>query len=110
MSTDIRKLDVVWTSDDVRLGLAQRLLHRTQDVNPALQLYATYLQVKNFDLGSDYYAPVDFIVGRDPISGDIRLRVTFATALTQTWTRMPQFVLAGLAEREELAESESAAV
>jgi hypothetical protein len=110
MSIDLRKLDEVWTSDDVRLGLAQRLLHRTEAVNPALQLYATYLRVRNFDFGDEYYVPVDFVAGRAPATGHIRLSVPFATVQTQTWTRMPQFVLAGLAESEELPENESATV
>jgi hypothetical protein len=109
MPTEIRKLDEVWTSDDIRLGLAHRFFHRTRDVNPELQLYGSYLQVKNFDLGDDYYVPTDYMAGRDPASGRIRLSVPFRTAMAQTWTRLPQFVLMGLARREELAESEGAA-
>jgi hypothetical protein len=110
MTTAIKKLDEVWTSDDVRLGIAHRLFHRSADVNPELQLYGSYLQVKNFDVGDDYYVPTDYIASRDPASGRIRLTVPFQTAMAQTWTRLPQFALTGLARQEELAESEGAAV
>jgi hypothetical protein len=109
MAIEIRKLDEVWTADDVRLGLAHQLFHRSGDPSPQLRLYATYLQVKNFDFGDAYYVPTDYIAGRDPLTGSVRLTIPFRTVLTETWTRMPQFVLAGLVQREELAESEVAA-
>jgi hypothetical protein len=110
MTPQIRKHDEVWTADNIRLGVAHQLVHRTGDINPQLQLYATYLRVKNFELGQGYYVPTDFIAGRDPATGQIRLTLPFKTVTARTWTRMPQFVLSGLARMEELPEREAAAV
>ena len=61
MNARYRKLDEVWTSDSQKLGLAQRLFHRTEGVEPANLLYESYLEVENFELGSTYFVPTDFI-------------------------------------------------
>jgi hypothetical protein len=109
MINEIRALDVVETDDAARVGLAQALFYRARLVNPALRLYGVYLQVKNFATGSDYYIPTDFIAGRDPASGIIRLTVPFRVVMDETWFRMPQFVLQGEARREALPVAEPVA-
>ncbi len=64
MDLDIKKLDEVWTADAKKLGLAQQLFHRQDEVNPDLQLYASYLEVENFEYGEVFYVPTDFVADR----------------------------------------------
>jgi hypothetical protein len=92
MDLDIKKLDEVWTVDEKKLGLAQQLFHRQDEINPEQKLYASYLEVENFEYGEGFYVPTDFISGRDPISGHILLSVTTDQVMNQTWFRMPDFV------------------
>jgi hypothetical protein len=104
MELDIHKLDAVWTSDEKRLGLAQHLFHREHDINPDLQLYASYLEVGNYDYGEVYYVPTDFIAGQESHTGNIKLSVSFDHALKRTWFRMPEFVARGEARQQQLPE------
>lgn len=105
MNLKINKLDEVWTADHIKLGLAKRVFHREQGVNPGLELYASYLKIGNFDLGTNIYVPIDFIHDRD--SNGIELTVTFEDVQKNTWSRMPHFIAHGEARREELPEASS---
>ena len=104
MVTEIRKKDEVWTADDQKLGQAQLLFHRTGEVNPALLLFATYLEVEDFDYGENFYVPTDFIVERQVDTGRLMLSKKRDEAMQLTWSRMPDFVLQGQARTEELPE------
>ena len=97
------KFDEIWTRDGYLLGEAYNLCHRTQDIDPVLQLYATYLYVVSFDIGDDYYVPLDFIAGREP-DGRVTLAVTMKQVQNRTWTRIPDFVARGQARHEALPE------
>ena len=102
MDHDIKKLDEVWTADEKKLGLAQQLFHRQDEVNPDLQLYASYLEVENFEYGEGFYIPTDFITGRDPELGRLLLSVTIDQVMNHTWFRMPDFVAHKLYNQELL--------
>ena len=102
MDHDIKKFDEVWTVDEKKLGLAQKMFHRQSEVNPDLQLYATYLAVDNFEYGEGFYIPTDFITGRDPETGHLLLSVTTNQVMNQTWFRMPDFVAHKLYDQELL--------
>jgi len=104
MVPEIRKQDEVWTADDQRLGKAQLLFHRTNEVNPALRLYATYLEVEDFDYGENFYVPTDFIVERQADTGRLTLNKKRDDAMQLTWFRMPDFVAHGQSRKEELPE------
>ena len=88
----IKKFDEVWTEDDKKLGLAQKLFHREDEAHPELQLYASYLRVEDFELGEGFYIPTDVISGQDPASGHLLLSVTTEQVMNHTWFRMPDFV------------------
>ena len=102
MDHDIRKFDEVWTADEKKLGLAQKLFHRQNEVNTDLQLYATYLEVDNFEYGEGFYIPTDFITGRDPVTGHLLLSVSTNQVMNHTWFRMPDFVAHNLYDQELL--------
>lgn len=51
MELEIKKLDEVWTADSQKLGLAQYLFHRTKEIDPDLQYYASYLEVEDYQFG-----------------------------------------------------------
>ncbi|HEX6385635.1 MAG TPA: hypothetical protein VF177_13270 [Anaerolineae bacterium] len=102
----IKKLDQVYTKDNVHLGKAHCLYHRTTEIRPEWGYYATYVYMVSFQLGDDYYVPTDFIAGRDPHNGHIILTVTEKKVANNTWTRLPDFVARGDASKEELAERE----
>ena len=104
MGTEIKLRDEVWTTDEQQLGIAQAPFHRTGDVNPALQLYATYLEVGNFDYGEVFYVPTDFIADRQADTGRIALSKKRNEAMQLTWFRMPDFVAHGEFRKEELPE------
>lgn len=103
MDMNFRKLDEVWTADSKKLGSAYRLFHREEEINPALQYYASYLEVESYEYGETYYVPTDFIAGRDE-SGKVTLTVTLGEVLRRTWLRMPDFVAQGQDRREALPE------
>ncbi len=98
----LTKSDEVWTQDDYRLGHPNRLFHRTDGIDPDLELYADYVHVMSFDLGDDFYIPTDFIDGRNPENGRITLTVPMETVLKNTWNRIPDFVVHKEAQAEEL--------
>ena len=102
MSAPYRKLDEVWTSDGRKLGLAQRLFHRTEEAEPAKLLYESYLEVENFELGSTYFVPTDFIEQSEEESGDLKISKSFNEVQERTWFRMPMFVARGEGREESL--------
>lgn len=103
MVMNIKKLDNVLTADGKRLGLSEAIFQRQQDVDPSLRLYASYLEVKNFDYGSVFYIPTDFVAARDPESGAVTLSTTFSQVLKNAWGRMPDFVAQGRGKRVSLS-------
>ena len=102
MKLKINKLEEVWTADNKRLGLAERVYHRDEGANPELELYESYLEIENFDLGSNFYVPFDFISDHDEEFRGIKLTVTFNDVQKKTWSRMPHFIAHGEARTEEL--------
>jgi hypothetical protein len=104
MDFDIKKLEAIWTADSKKLGLAQYLLYRQDNINPDLQLYGSYLQVEDYEFGEVYYVPTDYIAGRDPDRGNVTLAVSFETVRQRTWFRMPDFIAHGEARKEFLPE------
>ena len=106
MDFDIKRLDEVWTADSKKLGLAQHLYHRQDEANPALLLYASYLEVEDYDYGENYFVPTDFIVDQLPVSGRIELDVTMDEVMKRTWVRMPDFIILGKSSEEPLPDRE----
>jgi hypothetical protein len=104
MAIEIKKKDEVWTADDQRLGIAQQLFHRTDDVDPALKLYATYLEVEDYEYGESFYVPTEFIADRQPDAGRVELSKKQADAMQLTWSRMPDFIAQGRYRKETLPE------
>jgi hypothetical protein len=104
MGIEIKKSDEVWTTDGRRLGFAQQLFHRNDEVNPALKLYGTYLGVKDFDYGEYFYVPTDFIADRQAEVKRIDLTKKRDDAMQLTWFRMPNFVAEGNYRLEPLPE------
>lgn len=102
MEAELRQGDEIWTADGHKLGRADQLLHRLEGIDPELKLYASYLIVENFDLGDEYYVPTDFISGRDGDSGRLKLSVKHKRVLSETWTRMPDFVARNRYRKENL--------
>ena len=102
MELRFKKFDEFVTRDEIVLGEAHRVYHRTGEVDPELMLYASYVHVVSLATGDDYYVPTDFIVGRDPATGVIRLSVTMKQVEALTWTRIPDFVAHGQAREEAL--------
>lgn len=104
MSIEVRRLVPVWTSDGRKLGLGQRLYRRTEGVDPANLLYERYLEVENYELGSTYFVPTDFIGEKDDAPGELKLNKTFREVQDCTWFRMPDFVVRGQCQEEPLSE------
>ncbi|MFN2189144.1 MAG: hypothetical protein ACK2T3_10295 [Candidatus Promineifilaceae bacterium] len=98
----MKKLQTIWTSDDRKLGLAQRLFHRIEGVEPKVLLYGTYLQVENFELGSTYFIPTDFLIEEASEEGKLRVSKTFQEIQQLTWFRMPTFIASGKGREEPL--------
>ena len=104
MDLSIKRLEEVWTADNQKLGLTEAIYHRLEGANPDLRLYASYLNVQNFEYGDDYYIPTDFIQGREPETGRLLVKEKFITILQNTWTRMPDFIVHGQGRLEKLDE------
>jgi len=104
MGIEINLRDEVRTADEQKLGVAQALFHRTGDVDPELQLYATYLEVGDFDYGETFFVPTDFITDSRADTKQIALSKTRDEAITLTWNRMPDFVAHGQYRKEALPE------
>jgi hypothetical protein len=100
----VKKLDAIWTSDGKKLGLAQRLFYRTEGVEPKQLLFEVYLEIENFELGSNYFVPTDFIVEKEDGVGDPVVSKSFQEIQELTWFRMPAFVAAGEGREEALPE------
>ena len=98
----ITKLEEVWTADNHKLGQSVHLYHRLTEINPLLELYASYLEVCDLEVGDNYFVPTDYI-GRDSKDGRLNLTVTLKDVMERTWTRMPDFVMSQAGRREELA-------
>jgi len=93
MEHNIKKFDEIWTADGKKLGIAYKIFHRQEEVNPDLQLYESYISVVNFEYGEEYFVPTDFIEGRDPETGNLLLSIPFARVMDMTCFRMPDFVM-----------------
>jgi hypothetical protein len=94
--------DEVWTSDEVKLGVARRVFFRPEDqVNPADLLYAVYLKVEDFELGEDFFIPTDFVGARDE-AGRVLLETKMKEVMQRTWSRAPEFVATRLGRSEPL--------
>lgn len=104
MGIEIKKLDEVWTADEQKLGIAQSLFHRTDDADPALQLYETYLEVGDFNFGESFYVPIDFIANRQADAKRVELSKKRDEAMQLTWFRMPNFIAQGHYRKEALPE------
>lgn len=104
MEIDIKKQDEVWTADEQKLGVAIQLFHRTDEINPLLRLYASYLEVGNLEYGEIFYVPTDFITQRHEDSGRLLLSKERNEAMQLTWFRMPEFVAHGHYRKEGLPE------
>lgn len=102
MELNINKFEEMWTADGKKLGLARYVFHREDEINPDLQLYASYLEVQDFEYGEAFYIPTDFIADRDSETGKISLTVNYDEAMKRTWFRMPDFVAHGESRKEEL--------
>ena len=105
MELNVNKLDEVWTADGKKLGLAQQLFHRLDEINPCVQLYATYLVVENYEFGEVFYVPTDFIAEPQEESQQLTLLLTRDQILQRTWFRMPNFVASDQARKESLGEA-----
>jgi hypothetical protein len=105
MEPTTTKLAKVWTYDSELLGLAQRLFHRNEGVEPDLLLFKSYLEVENYQLGATYFVPTDFIDHGRVEDGGLWLVSSFREVLERTWARMPVFVARGDGIEESLPES-----
>ncbi len=104
MDTNIKKLEETWTADGKKLGLSQNLFHRENEIKPELQLYATYLEIEDYEFGGVFFVPTDYIAARDAADeGGLKLTVKYAEVMKRTWFRMPDFVAFGQSRKEELA-------
>jgi hypothetical protein len=103
-----KKYDKVVTADDVPLGELIRIHHRQEDINPELQLYASYLEVWSIDFGGHIYIPTDFIDEYDEAVDILYLTETKRTVQRETWDRAPAFIAGRKSQRQELAGPEGA--
>jgi hypothetical protein len=102
MEDTIQEKDEVWTSDSVKLGVVHALHHRPNEIRPEDQLYGTYLEVYNFEIGDDYYVPLDFIASRDAEQRRLTLAVPMKEVMQRTWSRAPEFVAKAKSHRVSL--------
>ena len=102
MEIELKQSDEIWTKDGQKLGHPHRLYHRIRDINTALQLYADYVYVVSFEMGIDYYIPLDFFDGHNPGNDHVTLTLSMKTVQKNTWNRLPDFVAHGEAECEDL--------
>ena len=104
MTTEItiQPNDEVWTSDEVKLGVARSAFFRPEEeVNPADLLFAVYLKVEDFTLGEDFFVPTDYIAYRED-DGRVILDASMKEVLQRTWSRAPEFAAKRLGRREPL--------
>lgn len=98
----ITHLSPVYTADGALLGQAICLYRQpdTAQINPALKLYATYLQVANTALGESFFIPTDFVETAVPTR--VSLSLTMKQIEHETFSRRPMFVAMGHTAREAL--------
>jgi hypothetical protein len=101
MTLNLKAKDEIWSKDGQRLGLANHIYHRTENVNPELELYGRYLHVFSTEIGDDYYVPLEFIK-KDEKNGRFTIDLTMEEAMARGWSRLPDFVAKGNATKEEL--------
>lgn len=83
----------VWTKDGVRLGTARRWHYRPEEeVHPEDLLFASYLEVENFDLGDSFFVPDVYLAGRRDGNERVEVDATMKEVEHWTWTRRPDFV------------------
>jgi hypothetical protein len=94
----------VYTADDTLLGQAICLYHQPdpEEINPALKLYATYLQVASIALGDSFFIPTDFVTTAAP--AQVQLDLTMREIQHETLSRRPGFIASGHGRHEVLPE------
>ncbi len=103
IETTIQEGDRVLSADGYDLGVARSLHYRpAEEVNPQEQLYAVYLQVMNFEMGDEFYIPVDFLEPRGEEQEVVRLSVPVRFVQRRAWSRAPEFVAMQLGTTERL--------
>lgn len=100
----LQKYADVVASDGQWVGQALRLRHRTEDIDPDLKLYATYLEVTTVELGNNSFIPTDFVQDYDPENKRVTLSVPVGIVEDETWNRTPAFVASGKDRVEALEE------
>ena len=107
MEKNIKKFEETWTADGKKLGLTQSLFHRENEIKPTLQLYASYVEIADFEYGEVFFVPTDFITARDvDDEGGLKLTVKYDEVMNRTWFRMPDFIAFGQSRKEELTSSQ----
>ena len=104
MNLNLKKKDEIWSKDGHLLGQVNQIYHRTNDVNPELELYARYLHVFSLELGDDYYLPMEFIT-EDKETGRFTFDMTMEKVVAKGWSRLPTFIVEGESTEEELPET-----
>lgn len=95
MARHLERLAEIWSRDGIMLGLTQRRFRRIEGVNPGLLLYEHYVEVENYELGTVYFVPTDFIDDQISERDKAFLTVPYAEVLKRTWDRMPTFIARG---------------
>lgn len=103
-----KKYDKVVTADEVPLGELVRIHHRQEEINPELQLYASYLEVWSIDFGGHIYIPTEFIDEYDEAARTVYLTETKHTVQRESWDRTPSFIAGRKSQRQELPVPEGA--
>lgn len=88
----VKKFAQVWTADNKLLGPVLRLHHRLSDIDPALKMYATYLEVNSISMGGPVFVPADFITEYNAAENKLTLSVNMRTIQRETWDRTPTFI------------------
>lgn len=100
---EIREGDEVVSADGYDLGVARSLHYRPADeVNADEQLYAVYLKVVNYELGDEFFIPVDFLQMREDKNEPVTLTVPVKFVQRRAWSRAPDFVAHSLGRTERL--------
>ncbi len=99
---NFKKYDQVVTADDVLLGALLRIHHRQEEINPLLELYASYMEIWSIAYSSHFYVPTDFIDEYDEKADIVYLIATLDEVFEETWDRIPNFIAGRKSKREEL--------
>lgn len=101
----------VWTRDGVKLGRARRWHYRPEEeVYPADLLFASYLEVQNFQLGDVFFVPDVYLTGPDESGDRVVVDATMREVERLTWTRRPDFVVGLRGEAVLLPDNAAVAV